>query len=387
MLAPVTGKERYLTLGTGHCTALCKAANAGCRTPISYIQDRAGKINLPFLKMQKQYKQMLEVGLVFLQLPWQVEDAWPTSPDVLQRALNANNEVNSSVTELEVAVTIAECLESGEEEEVAIAVACSGNPLCAPYAEVLAELAKKYGGGQKVPLLHKLDSFAKKFGENRRLGEEFLHAVVHGFKYPDPADQLPRVVDMLLTCNMVAPKVVDGIARCLTKTDVNAMCGKAKLAKMKAVEQHLEYAEELADYVKAHHPTNHGDVGFIDEVDNKEGLFKVRMAAYLAKKGNATFEAVTYSSMDEIVQLSLKDLYELIEGSGLTQLPIKPVWAQILASTRKGADEQPEVAAAKGSKLLSTNELKSKEAAADRAGYKLGVKVYERTVGAKEGRL
>ena len=57
---------------------------------------------------------MLEVGWDFLQLPWQVEAAWPKAPYVLQRALNSTSEVHSAVTELEGAVTIAEGLESGE---------------------------------------------------------------------------------------------------------------------------------------------------------------------------------------------------------------------------------------------------------------------------------
>ena len=140
-----------MTLGTGHASAFCKAANAGCRTPISYLQDAAGRINLPFLKMQRGFKIMLEVGWSFMQLKWQVEAEWPDSPDVLQRALNASNEVNSSVTELEGAVTIAESLETGDSDADAIACATSGNPLWASYAEVLCELAKKYGGGKKVP--------------------------------------------------------------------------------------------------------------------------------------------------------------------------------------------------------------------------------------------
>ena len=152
------------------CAAFCKAANAGCRTPISYIQDAAGKINLPFLKMQRQYKHMLEKGWEFIQLPWQVDAAWPTSPDVLQRAMNATSEVHSSVTELEGAVTIAECIETGMTDADAVAAASSGNPLWASYAEVLANLAKRYGGGHQVPLLHKLDTFSKKHGENKRMG-------------------------------------------------------------------------------------------------------------------------------------------------------------------------------------------------------------------------
>ena len=39
-----------------------------------------------------------------------------------------------------------------------------------------------------------------------------------GLKWPDEK-QLPRVVDAMLTCNMVSVKVVDGVARCLTKSD------------------------------------------------------------------------------------------------------------------------------------------------------------------------
>ena len=45
----------------------------------------------------------------------------------------------------------------------------------------------------------------------------WAHAVVYGFKYTVPTAHLPRVVDMLLTTNMVAPNVVDGVARCVTK--------------------------------------------------------------------------------------------------------------------------------------------------------------------------
>ena len=147
MLAPITGRERNLTLGFGHCTDFVKAANAGCRTPITCIQDVAGSTSLPFLKMQRQYQTMLEVGWEFIQHSWQVEAAWPSAPDVLQRALNSTSEVHSAVTEQEGAVTIAECLEAGDDVASAIAAATNGHPIWAPYATVLAALAKRYGGG------------------------------------------------------------------------------------------------------------------------------------------------------------------------------------------------------------------------------------------------
>ena len=159
LLAPINGKERHLTLGTGHCTAFVKAANAGCRTPISLIQSESGWINLEFLKKQKQFRTRLEQGWEFTELKWQVEAAWPSSPEILQRASNSSTEVASSVSELEGAVTIGECLETSDSEATAIATATSGNPLWTSDAAVLAELACRYGGGRQFPLLHKLDCF------------------------------------------------------------------------------------------------------------------------------------------------------------------------------------------------------------------------------------
>lgn len=128
MLAPITGEERHLTLCTGHCAAFVKAVNAGCRTPITCIQDVAGNTNLPFLKMQRQYQTMLEVVWEFIQRPWKVEAVWPSAPDVLQRALNSTSEVHSAVTELEGAVSIAECAEAGDDVDSAIAAETSGHP-------------------------------------------------------------------------------------------------------------------------------------------------------------------------------------------------------------------------------------------------------------------
>ena len=39
MLAPVTGRERYISLGCGHMTAFCRAANYGCRIEWKHVPD------------------------------------------------------------------------------------------------------------------------------------------------------------------------------------------------------------------------------------------------------------------------------------------------------------------------------------------------------------
>ena len=159
-----------------------------------------------------------------------------------------------------------------------------------------------------MPLLHKLDTFSKKHSENRRLGEEFLAAVVSSFKYPDPSINLPRIVDMLLTTNMVAPKVVDGVARRITKSDVTALSIGKKLPILKDAERDLEEADTICAFLLTNHPSSANDKNsdFISNVENLEGLFKVRMGAFLTKKGEATFERKTYESIDSIVQAFLK---------------------------------------------------------------------------------
>ena len=148
---------------------------------------------------------------------------------------------------------------------------------------------------------------------------------------------------------------------------------------MQTAEQHLEYAEEIADHFKTTHPkalNQETSSEFIASIDNLDGLFKVRMAAFLAKKGKATLEARDYDSVEEIVQLFIKELHEINEAGGLAQLPIREEWMKILQATK--AEPQQSAAAAEGSKLLSTSELKSKEGAADRMGYKPGVMVFEK---------
>lgn len=383
MLADVNGSERVLSVGTGHTAAFCRAANAGCKTNISSIKDNAGVIDLAKLKRQPGFKQMLEIGWDWTVLPARVEVSWPSSPDILQRALNSSHEVHSSATELEVAVTIAECIESGATVEEAIAIAVSGNPPCAAYVSSLATLASLFGGGNKVPMLHALDSFAKRHGENRRLGEEFLSAIVT-LKFPEDA-VFPRVIDSLLAANLVSQKVVDGVARSITKTDVSAISSKPKVPLVKEAEAHLAEANRICEALRQQLTND------IDELDNVEGLFKVRIGAHVCGKGKTTFEGVAHKDMRAIVRLFLHDVFELVKfaeqkidlGSIVT---LHDTWVVILS---EGGDDalpvqgQTEVGKTVG--LLSLDELTDKPNIADRRGFKVGTLVFERGHGPRQG--
>ena len=76
-----------------------------------------------------------------------------------------------------------------------------------------------------VPLLHFLDRFSNDFGENKALGEEFVTAVV-GIDI-SVTDKVPCIRAALVVTNRVAKKVVDDIARLLTKSDIERLKSKA----------------------------------------------------------------------------------------------------------------------------------------------------------------
>ena len=68
----------------------------------------------------------------------------------------------------------------------------------------------------------------------------------------------------------------------------------------------------------------------------------------------------------------------------LYQIHVSEKWKSILAKVKE-PEKKEEVAEASGSKLLSVEELTSKEGTAVRAGLKPGKLMFEKAVGAAEG--
>ena len=124
-----------------------------------------------------------------------------------------------------------------------------------------------------------------------------------------------------------------------------------------------------------------------DKVDGLEGIFKVRRGAFVTKKGAATFEGKVYASFDEVVQTFLKELYDLLQDMAdpSLSLPMGDEWQAILKRTKAEPAAPKQTPAT--SKLLTMEELKSTEAVAAKKGYKVGTKVYEKSVGQKEGHV
>lgn len=241
MLAPVSGGERYLSVGCGHTAQFAKAVLAQCRTPQASLQDATGRLNLQHIAQgDPALLSMCSKGWTWVILPWQVEATWPSLPDLAQRALNASNAVASQASELETACAIAEFAQmhraAGAEADwqSCVAAAAASMPPCVDYIGVLGKYVRLYGGGEGAPLVRYLDDFAKQFGENRRLGQEFMTAVTETTFAATRLHPFLRVA--LVAANLVSPKVVDGIAKLLVKTDVERLRSKDLASSIDEVE-------------------------------------------------------------------------------------------------------------------------------------------------------
>ena len=377
------GTELYLTLGTGHMASFCRSANAGGTTPFKTLQGPDGKtISTELLKRDPEWKAMLEEGWLFDILPWQVEKSWPSLPEFIQRALNAANSVATDATEWEVAIAMSETFESMAEApswQLAMQAATAGNPRCAPYAASIRSLVQLYGGGSGAPIIREQDAFAKTLGAPWRgvhLGEEFTRAVVetklHAY---EPRLHLRHA---LISANLSSPKVVNGVAKLITKSDIFAL--QNQMVMVGVVDDELGAAREFLLSLKL--PWN-------QQVELL-GLLRVRMGAHVCRKGRYTFERKAYSAREEILALFVTSVLEALQALNLEPPVSVP---KELSSALQWANNAAD-AASSGSPAPSQQHCAAPIAAFSieeisgilrRRGFEVDGLVYESSAGKKEG--
>ena len=193
--------------------------------------------------------QMVKAGWPWIVIPWTCAEVWPLLPDVMQRALNATNSIGSSSTELEVAASIASYAAMAERRgdepdwDSCAAAATAGSPPCSAYAKTLALYCRKFGGGPGCPMVTQLDAYAKQHNMNLRLGEEFWQAVVQTTFAESSI--LPRVRNAILLTQLTSPRQVEGVAKLISKTDINGLKDNKKLADLKQLEKNFELVDLL----------------------------------------------------------------------------------------------------------------------------------------------
>ena len=88
----------------------------------------------------------------------------------------------------------------------------------------------------------------------------------------------------LIATNLTAKRVVDGVAKLLSNTDVNMIASKRKEAEVRGADDQLGAAHQMLEALP------------IDDAVKVEllGLFRVRMGAHLCGNGKSTFEKHEY---------------------------------------------------------------------------------------------
>ena len=116
LLAPINGEERYITIGCGHTTAVCKLAQLcsttgfpGATTQKILMDDnKPGLLAAHKLEENETFKEMIHEGWGWTVVPYEVDTAFPDFAKIAQRALNTANHICTEVGELEAAVTISD---------------------------------------------------------------------------------------------------------------------------------------------------------------------------------------------------------------------------------------------------------------------------------------
>jgi hypothetical protein len=299
MLAPVTGQERYVSLSCGHTAAFCKAAKARCNTNIPGIADAAGKLDPNLLaSTSPNFAKMLGEGWLWFVVPYWLADEVPGFPHLAQQALNASHSVANQATEMEVAASIAEEVASQGSTicwKAAIAAAAASEPPCIDYIDTVGLYVKLYGGGSKAQLIHFLSGFAKQYGESLKLGQEFMKAITE-LQMPSQKSVFVHLRTAVVAAQLTTTKVVDGIARLITKADVNSFKTKPMQAQVEQVETLLDNAwKELQELLAA-------EVASDEQASKLYGLLCIRFVLFLTKKAKWGIDTTEWASLEAIFQ-------------------------------------------------------------------------------------
>jgi hypothetical protein len=251
--------------------------------------------------------------------------------------------------------------------------------------------------GERV---RKLDKFSKKFTESLRLGSEFVSAVVDmKFSSTQP---FPRIRHAVLAVNLTSTKVVDGIARLLTKSDVAQLTSPKKRGDVQRAEDELGRMANMLSELRSKGGLLEGDSDVV------EGRFMVRIGAHTCGKGKMTFEGKGYEDIDEIVYTSVQEISEMMKvAPGMAEEKVATLmlaampaeWDTVAvdqaaknkkntakaAKTDKSAACSSNVRNVQSQRPLSIDELTTDAHAAAKKGLFIGKFAVERGMGAKHG--
>ena len=305
-LAPMTGDERYVTVGCGHTVAFCKVAAINGKTPSVDLQDSAGNIDPHKIAQHEVFGSMVNDGWDWLVINSKVDEDHPTFAKVAQKALNVSNHVASEMSELETAKILADnAADRGltsldNWKTLALENVRALSVPCAAYAQHILEFVQYFAGGENAPLVTFLDDVAKHFHCHVNLGENFWQALSQ-VTFHDTTKRFPLIRVAFALTNLTSDKVEDGISRLLQKQDLVRLSTKGSADEAWRLEQMLQDGLDIADKVSSR-----------EAALQIIGQFFVRISLKATKKERLGRDT-TVRSIAEIQALFLEDMGKLIQ--------------------------------------------------------------------------
>ena len=317
---------------------------------------------------------MLTQGWGWTILPWQVEDTWPALPDLAQRALNASNSVASQASELEMAASIAEFAQLDPDKvdwASCVEAAAATMPACKGYLDTIGRYVKLYGGGHGAPMIHYLDEFAKQFGANQVLGEEFLTAVTN-VTFSSASNLYPHIRTGLIATNLISSKVVDGISRLLVKSDVERLKHNQRAKIVAKAEEIMEAGWNVAMELVANGSST-------ADVYPVLGRLHTRTVLHITGKAKLGVEKREFPDIDSIKKCCVAELVALLPKGAALPGPWKGAAAASPAGASPAAQEKPV-----GEAMVEISQLSDPAWLAKQAGFVVGKAYAEKGLDARE---
>ena len=238
LVAPLNGAERFVSIGCGHTSQFCKLAALGGDTCEPSLKiPGTNKIDKQKLCSNVNYDTMINKGWTWKVFRACVDEAFPKFSEIAQLALNTRNHVSAVVGEIEVAMVLSKraCELSRSQALDHIERSCAP---CSKYAGVIFDYVVNFAGGSDASIIQFVDGVAKQFTANVALGESYWRALAYT-EFAEKTRKYPLVRAAFLLANLSSDKIEDGVARCLSKTDLKQIASKTMIKPAVIAEDHL----------------------------------------------------------------------------------------------------------------------------------------------------
>ena len=298
MLAPLSQNERYLTLGNSHMTQFLRAVNSGCNAMLEDFTTLNPEVLMTKFGGDQIFEQCLKQGWVWQCIASDVEVECPWLPAMLQASLNSSNTVNSTPTEIELAMSVSYWYNVKNSMPSALEMTQSTMPHS--NLEAVGHYVQHFAGAPQFGLLNLLSQISKAYG-SKHLGEFFVATVCLEFK--DKRSLYPFCRTSFLACQLHATKLTDGVARLLLKSDIEKL--KSNKTDLWTAESLLALAWETLE--RMNWSTEKKGISIMAKM-------MIRTALFLCKKNGKGREETTFAGLNEINQAFMDELQEARDG-------------------------------------------------------------------------